>query len=79
MIAELMGGIVDLYSLVVIAAVVVSWIDVDPENPVVRFLDQVTEPVLEPIRRVLPDTGSLDLSPLVLLLALALLSRFLHG
>lgn len=77
MIAELMGGLIDLYSLVVIAAVVVSWIDVDPENPVVRFLRQVTEPVLEPIRRVLPDTWTVDLSPLVLLLALALLRSLL--
>ena len=48
----------------------VSWVNPDPYNPIVRFLYRVTEPVLRPIRHRLPVTMNLDLSPLVVLLAL---------
>ena len=50
---------------------------VDPryERPLGRFVYSVTEPLLAPIRRVLPSTGALDLSPLILLLALGLILR----
>lgn len=77
---ELLGFIsyvVNLYEYVVIAAVVLSWLVafnvVNYSSPFVRSLMQaigaVTEPFLRRIRRVLPDMGGLDLSPVVLLLA----------
>jgi YggT family protein len=62
--------IIDLYSLVVFVTVILSWVRLSPENPVVRFSQTLVEPVLAPIRRVLPDLGGIDLSPMVLLLAL---------
>jgi YggT family protein len=62
--------IVDLYSLVVFVTVILSWVRLSPENPVVRVSQTLVEPVLAPIRRVLPDLGGIDLSPMVLLLAL---------
>ena len=67
--------LLDLYSLVVLAAVVVSWIQVPPTHPIVGLLSMLTEPVLSPIRRVLPDSGGLDFSALVLLVGL----RFVRG
>ena len=60
----------DLYSLVVFAAVIVSWVQLPPAHPIVSVLGGLTEPLLAPIRRVLPDMGGLDISPLVLLFGL---------
>ena len=61
---------VDLYSLVVLGSVVVSWIQLPSTHPVVVFLSMVTEPLLAPIRRVLPDMGGFDFSPVVLFFGL---------
>lgn len=76
---ELLGFIsylVNLYEYVVIAAVVLSWLVafnvINYSNPFVRSLMQaigaITDPLLKPIRRMLPDMGGIDLSPIVLLL-----------
>jgi YggT family protein len=65
--------LINLYSLIVLAAVVLSWIRVDPHNPLVRIVDLLTEPALHPIRRVLPPMGGVDFSPMVLLVGLQLL------
>jgi YggT family protein len=61
-----------LYSMIIIAAALVSWVSPDPRNPIVMFLHRVTEPVLAPVRRLLPPwkTGGLDLSPLIVLIAI---------
>jgi YggT family protein len=72
----LIGTLIDLYSLVVLAVVVMSWLPVDRRSPVVTTLHRLTEPALAPIRRVLPCLGGLDLSPMVLLIALRFLRRF---
>jgi YggT family protein len=64
-----------LYWLILIRALI-SWVSPDPFNPVVQFLHRVTEPILEPIRRVLPNMP-IDLSPLVAVLAIGFLNRFL--
>jgi YggT family protein len=64
------------YSLVVFLAVIASWLNLSPEHPLVRVTSTLTEPVLAPIRRVLPSMGGLDFSPMVLLFALRLLARF---
>lgn len=67
--------LIDLYSLVVVAAVVISWLNVPREHPAVRLLHRLTEPVLAPIRKVLPPMGGVDISPLVLLISLRVLAR----
>lgn len=55
--------------------VLLSWFPIDPRNPLVTLLYDVTEPVLEPLRRVIPRMGMFDLSPLVALLLIQLLGR----
>lgn len=66
------------YWWILIARVLVSWINADPWNPIVQFLHRVTEPVLAPIRRHLPTwRWGLDLSPVVAILALYFLEWFL--
>ena len=69
--------LINLYSLIVLVAVILSWVRVDRRNPLVRIVAGLTDPVLEPIRRVLPPTGGLDLSPMVLLIGLQLLKNLL--
>ena len=56
---------------------VVSWIDVPRDNQAIRLLHRATEPVLVPVRRALPETGGIDLSPLVVLIGLQLLGWLL--
>ena len=55
----------DLYILVLLARVLLSWVQVDPRNPIVNLIRQLTEPLLAPIRRVLPQSGGIDFSPMV--------------
>jgi YggT family protein len=69
----------DLYSFVILVSVVLSWVQLPPNNPIVRVTNTLTEPLLAPIRRLLPNMGGFDLSPLVLLLALRLLRGLLLG
>lgn len=69
--------LIDLYSLVVIGAVIVSWMRLPPSHPIAGVIYTLTEPALAPIRRTLPAMGGLDFSPMVLLLGLQLLSGFL--
>jgi YggT family protein len=65
--------LIDLYSLVVLVAVILSWVQLDRQNPLVTITRRLTEPVLAPIRKVIPPMGGLDLSPMVLLIALQIL------
>lgn len=68
--------LLELYTWVIIVAALISWVSPDPYNPLVRFLRQVTEPVLRPIRRVLaPYQAGLDFSPLVAILIIQFAQR----
>ena len=68
--------LLDIYTWVIIAAALVSWVNPSPYHPLVRLLYQVTEPVLRPIRRLLSryQTG-IDFSPLVAILIIQLVRR----
>jgi len=72
----LIANLLDLYSFVVLAAVILSWVPVDRQNPLAMIVRNLTDPVLGPIQRVLPPIGGLDLAPMVLLFALQALRRF---
>ena len=63
------------YWLVLIRALL-SWVNPDPYNPIVQFIHQTTEPILEPIRRLIPPMG-IDLSPLIVFIAIIFLQNFL--
>jgi YggT family protein len=62
--------------LLVLGRVLVSWVDPSARNSVSRYVVAMTEPMLAPIRRFLPQTGMVDFSPLVLMLGLGVLLRF---
>ena len=67
-----------IYIFIVIARALVSWVNPDPYNPIVRFLYHATEPVLSRMKRYLPlQFSGIDLSPIALLLALSVLEQIL--
>lgn len=67
-----------LYMWVIIARAVISWVNPDPYNPIVRFLISVTEPVLYQIRRRTPiSLGGIDFSPIIVILAIIFIQSFL--
>jgi YggT family protein len=76
-IAKLLNFVLSAYIWVVIARAVITWVNADPYNPIVRFLRQVTDPILMRIRRFVPIMGGMDLSPMVLILAIIFLQSFL--
>lgn len=62
--------------ILVLGRVLVSWVDPMARNTISRYLVDLTEPMLAPIRRLLPQTGMIDFSPLILMLGLSVLLRF---
>lgn len=76
--ANLLHLVLMAYFWIIIARAVLSWVNPDPFNPIVRFLYRVTEPVLRPIRYRLPTLAmGIDLSPMVVILAIYFLDTFL--
>ena len=77
--AQVLDFLLWAYQWILIARVVASWINADPYNPIVRFLYNVTEPLLERIRNLLPVTaaGGFDFSPIVAWIAILFIKRFL--
>ncbi len=72
-IAQVLNMLLSLYMWIIIARAVLSWVNPDPYNPIVRFIHQATEPVLYQVRRYLPFFGGIDFSPIVVLLLIVFL------
>ena len=77
-IAQLLDFLLTAYMWIIVGRAVISWVNADPNNPIVRFLYEATEPVLSRIRRVLPmSMGGIDFSPMILILGIMFLQSFL--
>ena len=77
-VAKILDIGLSLYMWIIIGRAVISWVNPDPYNPIVRFLNSVTEPVLYPIRRRLPlHFGGIDFSPIIVILAIIFAQSFL--
>jgi YggT family protein len=76
--AQVLDWVLWAYMWILIGRIIVSWVNADYDNPIVRFLYAATEPVLEPVRRRLPVVaGGFDLSPIVVWLAIIFMQHFL--
>ncbi|UZP68152.1 YggT family protein [Desulfovibrio mangrovi] len=77
-IAGVLNAVLSLYFWIVIASAVLSWVNPDPYNPIVRIIRNLTEPVFYKVRKLLPFTyvGGLDLSPVVILLGIEFIKMF---
>jgi len=78
---QALAGVLDtvlfLAMIIVIARAVLSWVSPDPYNPIVRMINQLSEPLLFPIRRRVPYIGGMDFSPIILLMVIFFLQNFL--
>ncbi len=70
-------SLIDVYSLILFGAVILSWVRPPSDNPIVRVINQLTEPVLSRVRKLLPTAAGFDFSPMVVLVALQLLKGLL--
>jgi len=67
--------LVQILSIAIFARAILSWFVRDPRNPLVELLDQITEPILAPLRRVVPRIGMVDITPLVAIILLQFLAQ----
>ena len=75
---QVLGGILQLYFYVVIAAAIMSWIEPNPYNPIVRTLYALTEPVFDFFREHLPVVfGGIDFSPILVIIGIQFLQQYL--
>jgi YggT family protein len=72
-----LGLLLNILWFAILIRVILSWFPVDPSNPIVRIIFEITEPVLAPFRRVIPRIGMFDLSPLAAFLVISFLSQAL--
>ena len=80
--AKVLGLVINLYTMIVIIAALISWVNPDPYNPIVRILYGLTQPAFRLVRRFFPTAllrMRIDISPIVVLLILVLLETFVVG
>ncbi|MCH2311369.1 MAG: YggT family protein [SAR202 cluster bacterium] len=65
-------------NIVIIARVILSWVKLSPTNPIAIIIYGVSEPMLKPVRRLLPNTGGLDFSPIVVIILIMVVQRLLN-
>jgi len=76
-VAQVIDMILTFYMYIIVASALISWVNPDPYNPIVRFLRKSTEPVLYPIRRRMPMGMGIDFSPLIVIAVIYFLKAFL--
>ena len=70
---QLLDALLGAYSLILLGKAIVSWFPVNPHNPIVGFLDRLTEPVLAPVRKNVPPVAGMDLSVVLVLVVISIL------
>jgi YggT family protein len=77
------AGLIELFllmfTLLILARVLMSWVQVDPYHPVAQFIFQATEPILKPVRELLPPAGGFDFSPIVVLIIAQVVGNIIIG
>lgn len=78
-VASVIDYLLLIYFYLIIGRAIISWVNPDPYNPIVRFLYTVTEPIMRPARKIIPPLGgSLDISPIIVLILIQLLRSALN-
>lgn len=76
-IAKVADVLLTAFYWIILIRALISWVNPDPFNPIVQFLHSVTEPILEPLRKMLPQLGAVDISPLIAVLIILFLKNFI--
>ena len=69
-IASLFSAFLYILLIAIVARALLSWFPISRDNPFVRLVHQITDPLIEPVRRVMPRTGMIDLSPMVVVIVI---------
>jgi YggT family protein len=77
-IASLLALFLNILTFAIFFRSLASWFPIDREGPVLRALDAITEPVLEPLRRVVPTIGMIDITPMVAIILLQVIAGALN-
>ncbi len=72
---QFISVLANILYVALIGRVIISWLNVSPTNPIASVIYQVTEPILAPLRRVLPRVGMLDFSPMVAIFIIIIVQR----
>lgn len=75
-IAQLLDFVITIYVWIIIARVLISWVNPDPNNPIVQFLLRVTNPALRRLRQYVPMVAGFDFSPIILIIGLYFVETF---
>jgi YggT family protein len=74
-VVQFLGILLQIFWLAILVRVILSWFPVDPSNPIIRIVWEITEPILAPFRRVIPRIGMFDRSPLAAFLVISFLQQ----
>jgi YggT family protein len=77
--AQVVCLVFTILTIAIFARAILSWFNMDPRSPLIQVLDVVTAPILDPIRRIMPRLGMIDLSPLIAILLLQFVSSGLQS
>ncbi len=74
-----LGKLIGLYEIVLLIRIVLSWVPHNPYNQAIRFLYKITDPVLNPVRKLIPPFKGIDFSPIIVFFALGILKQLISG
>ncbi|MBT9163675.1 MAG: hypothetical protein DDT24_00595 [Chloroflexi bacterium] len=77
-IAAFIRFLIDVLTIAIFARVIISWFPVNPGNRLVDVLYQVTEPILAPLRRIIPRVGMIDLTPMIAIILLRIVAALVR-
>ena len=78
-IGGLLAALIQLLILAILARAVLSWFVRDPNNPIMQALNTITDPILQPLRRIMPRFGMMDFTPLVAIIVLSIIAGMVRG
>ena len=78
-VSHIVGYLLQFLAFTIFGRALVSWFPIDRDGPIVRVLDGITEPIVEPLRRVIPPIGMIDLTPTIAMIVLFIAANFLMG
>ena len=73
--SAILASIIQLLALAILVRALLSWVRPDPYNPIVRALNSITDPIMEPLRQIVPRIGMFDITPIVALIGLSIMGR----
>ena len=75
----ILAALINLLAIAIFIRALLSWVAPDPRNPLVQALDAVTEPILQPLRQIVPRVGMIDITPLVAIVLLQVIAALLRS